>query len=256
MNRLELHFLHKWSLTETLFLQAPMIAPRAEFELLEDSNVLVMAARKLKMARAAAYCASSPIMAPSAVDACLRPCIPGNAIAAHSSLPMGGAMLLGLSPSVFGWDLQDFVESSQLSSEQDIMAALQLLAVEYDDDGVNEKFRSVVQGSVCVIGSAGKETQLMYHALGLGSVPLGGCVGNLDCHIGGVPGSCRERAACIRYAPTATSVFQFSCLSADDIVSLNGRRITPETGSFPLFNEDVCSVGARVFAFVMPSDKV
>lgn len=161
-------------------------------------------------------------------------------------------MLIGLSPSTFGWDLQDFVESSQLRSEQDVMAALQLLAVEYDDDGVNEKFRSVVQGTICVIGSADKITQQMSISLGLGSVPLGGSVGKLDCHIGGVPGSCSERAACIRYAPTACSRFQFSCLSRDDIVTLNGRRITPEMGSFPLVDEDICSVGARVFVFVLP----
>lgn len=215
-----------------------------------------MAARKLKMARAGAYCASVLTMVPSAVDECLRPCIPGNMETARACLPMGGAMLVGLSPSAFGWDMQEFVEASELSAEQDIMAALQLLAVEYDDEGVNEKFRSVVQGTVCVIGSTGKATQQMYHSLGLGAVPLGGCVGKLDCHIGGVPGSCSERAACIRYSPTENSVFQFVCLSSDDMVTLNGRRITPETGSFPLLNDDVCSVGARVFVFVMPSDDV
>jgi hypothetical protein len=74
---------------------------------------------------------------------------------------VGGAMLVGLSPSSFGWDLQEFVESSHLSSEQDLMAALQLLAVEYDDDGVNERFQSFVQGTVCIICNAGKETQQM-----------------------------------------------------------------------------------------------
>jgi hypothetical protein len=232
-----------------------MIAPRAEFEFLEDSDVLVLAAQKLKAARVAAYCASIPMVAPSAVDECLRPCIPGKGIPAHSSLPVGGMLLLGLSPSAFGWDLQDFVESSQLSSEQDVMAALQLLAVEYDDDGVNENFLSVAQGTVCVMGSAGTVTQQMYNLLGLGPVPLGGCIGKLDCHVGGVPGSCSERAACIRFAPTGTSTFQFSCLSDDDIVTLNGRRMTPEIGSFPLFHQDICSVGARVFVFIMPRDR-
>ena len=111
-------------------------------------------------------------------------------------------MLLGLSPSMYGWDLQEFVESCQLNSEEDVMLALQLLAVEYDDDGTNEKFRSLMQGSVCTIGSASKTTQLMYRKLGLGMVPLGGYVGKLDCHIGGTPGSCSERAALIRYKPT------------------------------------------------------
>jgi len=162
-------------------------------------------------------------------------------------------MLQGLSPSAFAWDLQDFVESCRLSSEQDVMVALQLLAVEYDDDGANEKFRSLMQGSICTIGSASKTTQLMYQKLGLGTVALGGFVGKLDCHVGGTPGSCSERAALIRYAPTETSQFQFSCLSDDDIVTLNGRRLLTSTGSYPLFHGDICSVGARVFVFILPT---
>jgi hypothetical protein len=219
---------------------------------MNDAALLRAASRKLKLSRAAAYCASSPENAYSAASDCIRSCLSGRSDPARSN--MGVAMLIGLAPAAFGWDLQEFVEASRLGSEQEVMAALQLLAVEYDDDGINERFRSVIQGSLCIIGAAGKATQQSCYSLGLGAVPLGGCVGKLDCHVGGVPGSCSERAACIQHAPSETSVFQFSCVSEDDIVTLNGRKITPDTGTFPLFNEDICSVGARVFVFITPRE--
>ena len=46
-------------------------------------------------------------------------------------MPAGGAMLLGLSPASFGWDLQDFVARN--TSEEDTMTAIKMLADEYDD---------------------------------------------------------------------------------------------------------------------------
>ena len=230
--------------------KVPMLAPRDVFLPEKDDALIATAAESLKAARGDTSKCSS-------VDESLRPCIPGHLIDIRRDKQQidacGGAMLQGLSPSAFGWDLQDFVESCRLSSEQDVMVALQLLAVEYDDDGANEKFRSLMQGSICTIGSASKTTQLMYQKLGLGTVPLGGFVGKLDCHVGGTPGSCSERAALIRYAPTETSQFQFSCLSDDDIVTLNGRRLLTSTGSYPLFHGDICSVGARVFVFILPT---
>lgn len=229
--------------------KVPMLAPRDAFLAEKDDALIAMSAERVKAARYnAAKCSS--------VDKSLRPCVPGHLINILSGTQIdacGAALLLGLSPSTFGWDLQDFVESCRLSSEQDVMVALQLLAVEYDDDGTNERFRSLIQGSISTIGSASTTTQQMYHKLGLGAVPLGGFVGKLDCHIGGTPGSCSERAALIRYAPTETSEFQFSCLSDEDIVTLNGRRLLTSTGSFPLFHGDVCSVGARVFVFLLPT---
>lgn len=228
----------------------PMLAPRGDLLLLKDDNLIDIASERLKAAR-------KDTTKTSSVDEYLRPCLPGHMITddIHSDSFIdgaGGALLLGLSPSMFGFDLQDFVESCQLSSEQDVMLALQLLAVEYDDDGTNEKFRSLIQGSICTIGCASKTTQLMYHKLGLGTVPLGGYVGKLDCHIGGTPGSCSERAAVIRYIPTETSDFQFTCMSDEDIVTLNGRRLSTNIGSFPIFHGDICSVGARVFVFILP----
>lgn len=162
-------------------------------------------------------------------------------------------MLLGLSPASFGWDLQDFVARN--TSEEDTMTAIQMLAVEYDEDGTNENFASIIQGTVCLIGNANKTTRRMYGSLLGGSIPIGGAVGKLDCHIGGVTGSCGESAAYIRYAPTTESEFQFASVSDEDIVTLNGQRITPEMGCFPLLNEDICSVGARVFVFMLPNDK-
>jgi len=169
--------------------------------------------------------------------------------------PIGCALLLGLPASRFQWDLQEFVESSELGPEQDSMTAMQMLAVEYDQDGVNEKFRSVVQGRVCIVGSASECTQRQYTSLGLGSIPLGGAVGSLDCHIGGIPGSCSEHSASIRYYPSEESDFQFSCGSRDDVVTLNGQRVAPEMGYLPLNHEDICTVGARIFAFLLPVDK-
>lgn len=234
----------------SLFVQAAAIAPRDVFQGKSEQDLVNLAAPKIISSRDAAYCARASAVATSCAPQILRPCIPVSS--SQGAQPAGGAMLLGLPPSLFGWDLQDFVTTNDLTSEQDAMAALQLLAVEYDDDGVNEKFKSVIQGSICIIGSA---AQKVYESLGLGRVPIGGVCGRTDCHIGGVPGSCSEAAACIRYHPTETSEFQFSCLQDDDLVTLNGRRITSEIGWFPLFNEDICAVGGRVFVFLIPVDE-
>ena len=256
----------------TLFLaksvmKAPILGPRADFFQIADSDLITAAGQRLKMARMASYSCTFPVPGEtSSAEEFLRPCIPYNKNVFNTqgsknqstNRQVNSAILVGLSASSLRWDLQSFVEESvnELRSEQDIMAALQLLAVEYDDDGVNEKFLSLIQGTICTIGCASKLTQEMYHSLGLGSVPLGGSVGTLDCHIGGVPGSCSEISACIRYDPneSKSSRFQISCLGAVDIpvVSVNGKSITPEMGDVPLFHNDICSVGARVFALVEP----
>ena len=243
--------------------KVPILGPRTEYVQISDSDLIAKAGRRLKLARMAVYTVAFPAPGDiSSVDECLLPCIPcsNNVIGTKgsknqfSNRQVGGAMLVGLSASSLGWDLQSFVEESvdQLRSEQDIMAALQLLAVEYDD-GVNDKFQTLIQGTVCIIGCASKLTQEMYNSLGLGSVPSGGSVGTLDCHIGGVPGSCSELAACIRYAPneSKSSLFLLSCLSSHDVVTVNGEKITPEMGDVPLLHNDICSVGARVFALVV-----
>jgi hypothetical protein len=228
--------------------QASVIAPKEIFEDFTDEDLLPMAATKIRAAKDCLYCVSDLRFSLPAVESCARPCLPVKS----EQAPLGGARFIGLSPSEFGWDLQDFLASQD--SGQD-MTVIQMLAVEYDEDGVNEKFASVVQGTVCFIGRASEVLQKAYKNLGLGSIPLGGSVGKLDCHVGGVPGSCGEAVACIRYDPTEESSFRVSCLSDDDVVTLNGCRILVANGSLPLRDEDVLSVGARVFAFVQARDK-
>ena len=105
------------------------------------------------------------------------------------------------------------------------------------------------------MGRTGKALEKICQSIGFGSLPLGGPVGKVDCHIGGVAGSCSETAGVIQYLPSQVSDFQFRAgNSCADVVTVNGKRITSAMGSFPLFNEDVCTVGARVFVFLLPSD--
>ena len=207
-----------------------------------------MAAARILSARDKGYGVSDGRHVMSTVDQSLRPCIPTVSMLPAS--PVGGAMLVGLCPSWFGWDLQEFCSSQRV--ESDYMTAIQMLAAEYDEDGINEKFRTVMQGPVAILGCADEVT---YRTLGLGNVPLGGSVGDIDCHVGGVPGSCGEHAACIRYAPNAASDFQIFAMSDNESVTLNGRRLSSRLGKVPLLNEDVCSVGARVFVFLLPNSE-
>lgn len=163
-------------------------------------------------------------------------------------------MLLGISSSLFGWDPHGFISKSYLESDNEVREATAALNDEYGPGGFNEAFRTVVQGISCVIGSASARTQRAFESLGLGTAPIGGAVGAVDCHIGGTSRSCSEFAACIRYLPMASGDFQFSALSSDDLITVNGQRVTSGMGSFPLFNEDVCTVGSRVFVFLLPTD--
>lgn len=226
--------------------QAPILSRRENFEDIDDSELTASAAQKIKAARDARYsCAVSLSICPATAE--LRPCLP---VETSGELIVGCAMLMGVSPSSCGWDLQGFVEANQLESENETMTALQLLAVEYDEDGVNEKFTCVMQGTLCVIGCADRKSQQAYQSLGLGSPPIGGTVGKIDCHIGGFPGSCSEISACIRYDPCSESDFKIICLALNDIVTVNGKRLSREDGYVALRNGDICSVGARVFSFV------
>jgi hypothetical protein len=233
--------------------KAAILTPPETFDGIGDLELSQMTSQRLIAAKEMGYRGSDAQTSTSGVEAFLRPCIP--VVPSSMSAPVGGAMLVGLSPSHFGWELEKFIARCELSSEQDTMTAIQMLAVEYDEGGVNTKFQTMVQSSICVIGNAGMTTQKAYKSLGLGSVPLGGSVGEMDCHIGGVPGSCSEKAACITHAPTTSSEFQFACLSDDDIVTLNGRRLMVGMGCLPLQNEDICTVGARVFVFLVATDK-
>mmetsp|Transcript_2422 Transcript_2422/g.5577 ORF Transcript_2422/g.5577 Transcript_2422/m.5577 type:complete len:119 (+) Transcript_2422:1-357(+) len=113
-------------------------------------------------------------------------------------------------------------------------------------------FCTVLQTAVCHIGRAGPYLEAASVALGLGPVELGGSAGELECNIGGMPHSCSESAARIVFYPTASSEYQLQATGGvDDIVTLNGRRILADAGPYPLRDQDVCSVGTRVFLFLL-----
>ena len=163
-------------------------------------------------------------------------------------------MLLGLSSASFGWNFQAYVANRYPENESASNEATSVLGAQYGDGGYNEKFRTIIQGTSTVIGCASARTRRMFDSLGLGTPPIGGAVGSIDCNIGGESKCCSEASASIRYVPTSSGAFQLSALSGDDLVTMNGQRVTPEMGSFPLFNEDICTVGPRVFVFLLPTD--
>jgi hypothetical protein len=186
---------------------------------------------------------------PSPAEPIVRPCLTLTPTQTHQ---YGGAVLCGLRPARFSWDFQSFLKDQPTESRL-MTKALQMLANEYDmDNGVNEKFRCMIQTPRCVLGCASKSTQRQYRSLALGNIPLGATVGSIDCHVGGVQGSCSEAAASISYIPNEEGSFQFACESSDDVVTLNGQRLTMEMGPHPVHHEDVCSIGARVFVFLLP----
>jgi hypothetical protein len=229
--------------------KAPILAPRDDFKDMSEIELAQKAAMRIMAARGLGYCVSD-IAVPAPVKEEFRPCAPMSSTAN----PSGGAMLLGLSSSSFGWDATAFVASRYFESDEETNSATRALAAEYGRGGFNERFRTLVQGTICILGSASVRTQTVYASLGLGTVPIGGSVGSIDCHIGGTPSSCCEVSASIRFMPTASGDFQFSALSNDDIVTMNGQRVTSDMGSFPLFNEDICTVGSRAFVFLLPID--
>ena len=217
-----------------------------------DEEMAQMVAERLAAVRSIGYCVSY-LGVPVEVEMAIKACVP---VGAHlSEAPSGGAMLLGLSPMLFGWNVETFAAMCDFESQEHEMMAVTSLSAEYESDGYNETFRTVLQGASCVIGRASKALEKACQSLGIGALPAGGPVGKLDCHIGGVAESCTEYAATIQHLPSQVSDFQFRAgACSEDVVTLNGKRITSDMGSFPLFNEDVCTVGARVFVFLLPSD--
>lgn len=227
------------------------MAPRDAFIGASDSDLLDLAAKRVTAVRSNAYLVSGARTGVSSAEELLRPCIPAGLSAPfeHS----GGAMLVGLSPTFFGWDLKAF--ASTRVAGLDATVALQELAGEYEQYGINEKFTSVIQGSLAVLGRARNATLRAFASLGLGELELGSAVGSLDCHVGGIPGSCSENAAVIRFAPNSERQFKLFCTSDEDVVAVNGKRVVMSHGGVPLRDEDVCSVGSRVFAFVVPKSR-
>ena len=239
------------------------MGPRAKFAEMSDDELSKQVAVRLLAVHQRNYCVTDILLRhrqlnygavdipyPLPVDEEFRPCT------SLSSDPkaFGGAMLLGLSASLFGWSAQATVANQYFESEKEANEATEALEAQYGEGGFNENFRTVVQGTATIIGCASSRTQRVYRSMGLGNIPVGGAIGNVDCNIGGSAVGCSEAAAVIRYMPTQSGEFQFSALADDDVVTMNGQRITPDMGSFPLFNEDICTVGPRVFVFLLPAD--
>lgn len=232
-----------------------ILAPRDAYDDMTDLELISVAGLRLMKARAISFGVSDIHSNFSSVPDWFRPCVPAHF--PFQAPQRGASLLLGMNPGLFGWEMQTFAAASL--EKDDMFTVLQMLAVEYDDDGVNERFSSVLQGSVTILGCANETTIMAYKSLGMankslgmGAIPVGGSVGKIDCHLGGVPGSCSEEAACIRYSTEQSTEFHLSCLSRNDMVTLNGRRITMREGSVPLEHEDIVSVGSRVFVFVLP----
>lgn len=176
-------------------------------------------------------------------------CIP---VKSGGKIPSGCAMLVGLKSSSFGWTVSSFLDSVKGDLGKPLSPALtDAMTKEYADEGFNNSFRTVMQTSVCTLGRADQYLEDASLALGLGPIEPGATAGHLECNIGGLTQSCSESAARIVYNPTETSDFQFHCIGSErDIVTLNGQRITASAGPYPLRNQDVCSVGSRVFLFL------
>lgn len=230
----------------------PVLGPRKDLEGMSDLEMIQVASAKLQAARLNRYSGLEGSR-PLPIPAHLRPCNPVTPALANT--PAGGAMLVGLSPLLFGWNFEAFIASQHFDSSQAAENALTALNNEYGINRFNDSFRTVLQGTVCNIGRASKAMEQAWSDLGLGrTIPLGATVGELDSNIGGTMGSCSETAATIAFCPSAGASFQFCANNDTDVVTLNGQRIKASSGSFPLFNEDICTVGARVFVFLLPVD--
>lgn len=227
------------------------LAPCPQFAAISDVALGHLAAHRLVSARDMNYCLTD-IQIPAPVDFKFRPCVPLESKAGDLE---GGAMLLGVKPSHFGWNVDSILSKQFFTSDKEASQAASVLAADYDENGLNEKFCTLIQGTVTIIGCASSRMLRAYAALGLKTPPVGGPIGPIDCNVGGSSKCCSEIAALIRFVPTKHGDFQFSVLSSDDLITLNGQRITPELGSFPLFNEDICTVGSRVFVFLLPGDE-
>jgi hypothetical protein len=226
--------------------KTPILGPRDLLVNLSDAELQALTAIRIQAVRKSSYCLDGDDNCPAPAIESVRCCLP--ILDSRGIRPVGAAMLMGI-PASLSWSLQAFIHANGLESDES-MTAIQMLAVEYDEGGVNEGFRSIMQGNVCIIGQANKRLLRHFRDLGGGSVPVGCSIGELDCHIGGVPGTCSSRAACIRYTGNE---FQLACLNDNDIVTLNGKRITSDMKGLTLLNNDICSVGPRVFVFILPN---
>ncbi len=228
--------------------RATILAPVPKFIEMSDDELMREAATRMVAARSVNYCVTE-VSLPAPIHMDFRPCIPRRE--ELEDQVGGGALLVGINPSLFGWSIESIVSKQYFGSENERRNATEALTEEFGEDGLNQHFQSLVQGSTTVIGCASSRMKRVYSSLGMGSPPMGGPIGPIDCNTGGNSKCCSETAACIRYVPTENGNFQLCALSSD-LITMNGQRITPEMGSFPLLNEDICTIGSRVFIFLLP----
>jgi len=228
--------------------RATILAPVPKFIEMNDDELMREAATRMVAARSVNYCVTE-VSLPAPIHMDFRPCVPLRE--ELEDQVGGGALLVGINPSLFGWSIESIVSKQYFGSDSERRNATEALTEEFGEDGLNQHFQSLVQGSTTVIGCASSRMKRVYSSLGMGSPPMGGPIGPIDCNTGGNSKCCSETAACIRHVPTENGNFQLSALSSD-LITMNGQRITPEMGSFPLLNEDICTIGSRVFIFLLP----
>ena len=173
--------------------------------------------------------------------------------AAKSLSSSSAALLIGLDAIDFGWNTKTFVDSCD---PNDMVGLSIKLTTEFGANGPNKSFRAFVLSSPFTLGrttsNAHENRYLTSESsqAAISGTTLGMAVGNVDCNVGGPDHSCSGMAAKIELVPTKYGKFQFMACNDDDIVTLNGQRVTASTGPCPLRDRDICSVGARVFVFV------
>lgn len=171
----------------------------------------------------------------------------GNHEQCASSAKFVPPLLIGLQASDVAWAVDNFFETCNANARD--AASYSLLCNEYGPTGINQSFCTFVHSQSCTIGRASKGLQNVFLPSEQSISTLGMPVSRIDCNVGGPDYSCSEAAAKILYRPTKHSNFQFVACNDDDIVTLNGQRISAN-GPLPVRDMDVCSVGARVFVFV------
>lgn len=231
--------------------KATALVPLTDYAEMTDEELAAETATRLTAARDWNYCVTEvPVPAPVNVD--FRPCV---AVQKSSKVNLaGGAMLVGLDPAFFGWSVDAALSKHYFRSRTERERAAIALNAEYGPTGLNLKFRTRIQGSTTIVGCASRRMLRVYSKLGMGTPTLGGSIGNIDCNIGG-NSSCTESAAVISFMPQASSssAFQVSSLSDDDGVYVNGQKVNGGDAC-TLMNEDICTIGARVFVFLLPVD--
>ncbi len=170
----------------------------------------------------------------------------------QNSLQSGCALLVGLSSTDAEWSVEDFFTSTYdlLGPEKEIF-----LPAMRSECSLSLRFRSLLKGIPCFIGKASLTLEHAMVSLGFYGSELGGTIGRVDCNIGGIGWSCNEVSVCVSYFPEG-NIFHFTVCDENDIVTLNGFRIKASMGSVVIRSGDVCSVGSRVFLFLLPSDEL